>query len=138
MIPQREKFRSYLGGKNLKFTPERQLILKEIFSFNDHFDVDSLYVRVHKKDKRLSRATIYRVLPLLVDCGLVRETLRCQDKINYEHSFGHYHMFCVDCGRVVEFREEGIKELVNLHCKKHGFNPLKHNLGIRGYCRNCR
>ena len=134
-------FRNYLKERGLKFTPERQLILKTVFSLHQHFDIDQLWERLHRKDRRLSRATIYRTLPLLIDSGLIQETFRCQEKVSYEHTFGHKHhdhMLCLKCGKVIEFRDERIEKLQEAVCKKYGFKVIQHRLGIRGYCEKCQ
>ncbi len=136
-----DEFRNYLRKNGLKFTPERTLILKAVFSLRKHFDIDQLWEKLHKKDNRLSRATIYRTLPLLVDCNLIQETLRCQGRVHYEHIFGHKHhdhMVCLICGKIIEFRDEEIERLQKEVCKKHHFKLMEHRLGIRGYCKKCQ
>ena len=136
-----DEFRNYLKERGLKFTSERALILKVIFSLRKHFDIDQLWERLHKKDKRLSRATIYRTLPLLVDSGLIRETLRCQERVQYEHIFGHKHhdhLVCLKCGKVIEFKKEEIEKLQEEVCKRYHFKAVEHRLGIRGYCEQCQ
>lgn len=153
-LPTKEgKFTDYLKFKELKFTPQRQLILEEVFSIHSHFDVDQLYEKLRKKDKYLSRATIYRTLPLLVKSKLIKETLHCQGKtgrkssilapgkVSYEHIFGHDHhdhLLCIKCGKIIEFKEEKIEKLQDSVCKKYDFKPVEHRLGIRGYCRKCQ
>ena len=140
MLNPEDKFRSYLKEKGLKFTPERETVLREIFSMHRHFDVDSLYLKVRRKDKRLSRATIYRTLPLLVESGLIVETFHCLGKGNYEHIFGHPHhdhMVCIKCNKVIEFRNEKIEKLQEEVCRKYGFKSIEHKLGIKGYCSKC-
>jgi len=140
LINAEEKFKSYLKSKGLKFTPERETILREVFSLHKHFNVDELYERLHRHTKDISRATIYRTLPLLIKSGLVEETFQCQNKSSYEHIFGHKHhdhMLCINCGKIIEFREEGIERLQRAVCKKYGFHPIEHRLGIKGYCKEC-
>ena len=140
MFTPQDKFRDYLKEKGLKFTPERETVLREIFSLHKHFDVDEIYLKVHKKDKRLSRATIYRTLPLLVESGLIVETFRCLGKGSYEHIFGHPHhdhMVCIKCGKIIEFSNKKIERLQEEVCKKYGFKSIEHRLGIKGYCRKC-
>ncbi|MBA7671602.1 Ferric uptake regulation protein [subsurface metagenome] len=141
MITEEDRFRNYLNKKGLKFTPERELILKEVFSLHKHFDVEELFLRLRKRDRTISRATIYRTLPLLIEGGLIREALRCRDRVYYEHIFGHPHhdhLLCIKCGRAIEFRDERIEKLQNEVCKKYGFEPIEHRLGIKGYCRKCQ
>jgi len=136
LVTSEDKFRSYLRSKGLKFTPQRSFILEGIFSFRGHFNVDQLY----EKLRRISRATIYRTLSLLVKSGLIEETFRCQDKTSYEYIFGrehHDHLLCIKCGKIIEFREDKIEKLQEEVCKRYGFTPIEHRLGIKGYCEEC-
>lgn len=135
-----DRFKDHLSSKGLRSTPERKLILEEIFSFHKHFDVEELFQRLRRKGRSVSRATIYRTLPLLIESGLVREALRSQDRIRYEHIFGrehHDHLFCIKCGRVIEFKEKGVEALQDAICKRYWFKSVEHRLGIRGYCKAC-
>ena len=140
MFTKEEKFNRYLKSKRLKFTPERKIILQEVFSFHKHFNADQLFEKLHQKNRQISRATVYRTLPLLVESGLIVETLRCQGKVSYEQIFKHKHhghLVCIKCGRVIEFRQEEIEKLQNAVCEKYNFKAVEHKLGIRGYCRRC-
>ena len=140
MITKDQKFEEYLKSKELKYTSERNLILKAIFSFHKHFDVEDLFEKLRKQGKDVSRATIYRTIPLLLQSGLITETFRCQDKISYEIIFSkkhHDHLLCVKCGKTIEFFNEKIERLQDEVCKKHNFKPLEHRLGIKGYCEDC-
>ena len=135
------KFSNYLKKKGLKFTPERRMVLKAVLSLHTHFDADQLYEQLRKESSNISRATIYRAFPLLIGSGIMKETLLCQDKTKYEHIFGHRHhdhMICIGCGKIIEFRDEKIERLQKVVCKKHGFRPVEHKLGIKGYCRECQ
>ena len=134
-------FKGFLKEKGLKFTPEREIVLKEVFSFHRHFDAEKLYQKLYGKKERISRASVYRTLPLLVKAGLIAETLRCQGKTSYEHIYGHGHhdhMLCIGCGKVIEFRSDKLEKLQNDICRAHGFRPVEHRLGIKGYCRDCQ
>jgi Fur family ferric uptake transcriptional regulator len=138
---EKDVFEKYLKGRSLKFTPERRAILEEVFSLHTHFDVETLFAKLHQKKANVSRATIYRMIPLLLDSGLVREAVRCKDMVVYEHVYGHRHhdhMVCIKCGKIIEFRNERIEELQNEVCRKHKFKPVEHRLGIRGYCKDCQ
>ncbi len=136
------KYKNYLHSKGQKFTPERQIILKEVLALAHHFDVDELYERLRRKGHRVSRATIYRTLPSLVENKIIKEAVRCQDNITkYEYIFGHDHhdhIVCIKCGKIYEFKNEQIEKLQEITCKGYKFKPVEHRLGIRGYCQKCR
>ena len=134
------KFSEHLSRKGLKLTPERKKILNGIFSSHKHFDTETLYEALRSKGENISRATIYRTLPLLLESGLVREAVRYKDRVSYEHVFGHGnhgHMICVKCGRVIEFQDDGIEKLRDSISQKHNFKPKEHRFSIRGYCNKC-
>lgn len=135
------KFAEYLRSKGLKFTPERREILREIFASHDHFDVETLFEILKKKGERISLATIYRLIPLLVESGMIRRATRLEGHVTYEHLFGHkphHHLVCIRCGQIVEFRDEGIEDLLNQVCRKHGFSPIDQRMGVRGICAACQ
>ena len=89
---------------------------------------------------KTSRATVYRSLDLLVECGVVRKHQLGSSRHLYEHMHvgqRHDHLFCRECGRVVEFVSPGIEALQNEICRAHGFEPHLHSLQITGLCREC-
>ncbi|MCK4240437.1 MAG: transcriptional repressor, partial [Candidatus Atribacteria bacterium] len=140
LITEDQKFEEFLKSKESKYTSERKLILKAILSFHKHFDVEELFERLRKQGNYVSRATIYRTIPLLLQSGLITETFRCQDKISYEDIFNkkhHDHLFCIKCGKIIEFFNKEIEKLQGEVCKKYKFKPLEHRLGIKGYCEDC-
>ena len=140
MVTAENKFTDFLKNKGRKFTPQRQEILKAIFSFHKHFDVDGLFEILRKKGENISRATIYRAIPLLIKSGLIKEALRGEAKITYEHIFGHEHhdhLVCVGCGKIIEFKNDKIEKLQKAVCRKYNFHSLEHRLGIKGYCKKC-
>ena len=73
-LKEQDKFLNLLTGKKLKFTYERRHIFEEIEKLNDHFDADSLYDRLKKKGYRIARDTVYRTLPLLLECGIIQKS----------------------------------------------------------------
>ncbi len=140
MRTEKDTFIEYLKTMGLKFTAERRHILEAVFSFHRHFELDDIYDAMKRREARTSRATIYRTLPLLKECGLIREVFRCQDRPSYEHIYGHDHhdhMLCIKCGRHIEFSDERIGRAQKEICSRFGFTPADHRLSIRGYCRKC-
>lgn len=134
-------FKELLKRKGLKLTKERAVILKEIFSFHGHFDPEDLLIRLRKKGSRVSKASIYRTIPLLLESGLIEEVIKVDKHAHYEHTYGHSHhdhMICTKCGSVVEFHSQELEDLQEKLCKKDGFRGISHTLEIRGYCRKCR
>ena len=107
-------FRSYISKKGLRNTPEREEIIKEIFASHDHFDVDELYLRLRRKGSRVSKASIYRNLPLIMESCLISEVWHEDGHMHYEHIYGHghhCHLRCIQCGKVIEFVKQELFEI---------------------------
>jgi len=140
---QRERgiFRKYLERRGLKLTAERQAVFDELFARHEHFEADELLVRLRTKHKKISRATIYRTLELLVDSGIVGRVRIREAGYRYERLRAgehHDHLICNECGRVIEFFEPKIEGLQDEVCERYGFLPLSHSHQMRGICRQCR
>lgn len=133
-------FQSYLKKRNLKLTPERLTVLREVFQHHEHLDADALQYRLRSKDSKVSRATIYRTLELLVDSGLIRKESLGGSTAHYEHSYGarhHDHLICLSCKQIIEFVNDKIEALQDKVCRDHGFAAVRHSMQIFGYCSKC-
>lgn len=141
MVPsENEVFMRYLRSKGLSVTPERMAVLEAAFSNHGHFTPEELLADARRKGKRLSRASVYRTLGLLLDSGLVRRVEFGTGSGHYEHTAGHPHhdhMVCTKCGRVLDFRDERLEEEKDRVCSDRGFRALRHNLEIFGFCPHC-
>jgi len=134
-------FRTFISGKGLRNTPEREEIIEEIFSSHNHFDIDELYLRLKHNGSKVSKASIYRNIPLIIECGLIKEVWFEDGHMHYEHIYGHgphCHLRCIGCGKVVEFVDQGLKNIEERIADENGFQILDHRLDITGYCSKCR
>jgi len=134
-------FIRYLRENNLKVTKERLTLLEELFSTPGHLDADSLLIQLRKRNKRVSRATIYRTLDLLVQCGLARKSRLGREHYVYERvtpGQRHDHMVCTQCGRIIEFYEPELEERQRQVCLAHNFHPTFYSLQIQGLCKECQ
>lgn len=136
-----EIFQNFLGERGLKLTKERIAVLREVFSFHEHFDPEHLYLRIKDSGSKASRASVYRTLNLLVESGLVEKVTRTEKSNVYEHTFGHAHhdhMICDGCGSIFEFYSEKLENLQKEICTGNWFDGRSHTLEIRGYCAECK
>jgi Fur family ferric uptake transcriptional regulator len=137
---ERDRFLQFLRSRGSRVTQERLALFEEIFAQHKHIDAEELLAAMKNRGLKISRATVYRNLDLLVDCGLVRKQRLGRDRFLYEHVHGgqhHDHLVCTGCGRVVEFVSPGFVALQAEICRAHGFQPSHHTLQISGLCNDC-
>ena len=132
------RFMEFLNQKNLRLTSQRQAIIDTVFSTDEHFTAEQLLEWSRRRDKSVSRATVYRTLPLLTESGLVREMDFGKDykfyDPNYAHHPHHSHIICQDCEKIVEFDSDKIEKLENEISHKLGFEVKAQRLQITGRC----
>ena len=128
----------FLAGKRLRLTSQRRTIIAMAFSTRQHFTAEQLLGWARRRDKSVSRATVYRTLPLLTESGLVREMDFGKDYKFYDPNYAdhphHNHIICQDCDKIVEFENDTIERLENEISQRLGFSPQAYRLQISARC----
>ncbi len=134
-----DKFREFLEIRGEKLTEPRKVLVRHIFSSHKHFDADELVAELHSSGSKVSRATVYRTLRLLVEAGLLRE-LRLTNRTAYEHDFGypsHDHLHCTECNKIIEFDNEEVRRIREAVSRDLGFRATGHRFIVTGTCADC-
>lgn len=136
----REAFHRYLKSHGIKNTKARDKVFSAVLELDDHFEAEQVLYLLKERNQKVGKATIYRTLPLLVDCGILRQVRFDVKQAHYEHAFGenpHDHMVCRRCGRIVEFAMDEVVALGRQIARRHHFHVISHRFQLSGLCWVC-
>ena len=128
----------YIEKKGLRKTVQRDAIIKAAFSTDAHYTAEELLAMARLIEPSVSRATIYRTLPLLVESGVLKEMDFGKEYKFYDPNFAehphHNHLICVDCDKIVEFEDRNIETMEDCITKRLGFSPANKMIRIEAKC----
>jgi Fur family ferric uptake transcriptional regulator len=132
----------FLESKGLRKTSQRDAIIEAAFSTTEHYTADDLLLMAKKVDSSVSRATVYRTLPLLVESGMLREMDFGRDHKFYDPNYvdhpNHSHLICLDCAKILEFEDVHMDTLEICISKRMGFTPTGKVVRIEAHCDELR
>ena len=128
----------YLLSQGLRRTNQRQAIIQAAMGTREHFTAEELLTMAREIDRTVSRATVYRTLPLMVESGLLRELDLGGEMKRYDPNFiehpTHNHLICLDCEKIIEFEDANLELLENCISRRLGFSPAVKAIKIEAHC----
>ena len=118
-----------LKSEGLRYTDQRQAIWDEIRNSNEHRDAEDIYLKLKEGNVKVSRATVYRTIDVLVKNRLVRKMDVGEGRSLYEPRIDdehHDHMICLDTGDIIEFYSKELEDLQDTIAKKRGYKVIRH------------
>lgn len=134
------KFEEFLAERDLKYTSQRRTILLEAFAAKRHFGAEELLDLVKKRDRTISKATLYRTLALLTESKIFEGHDFGDGHMSYEPMLGkqhHDHLICVKCKTILEFESDAIEKIQEEEARRQGFKIISHSHKLFGLCKRC-
>ena len=136
-------FENYLKQRDLKYTPQRRIIVTKLFELNDHIEAESFMSSIYDLGHKISRGTLYSTLKILVESNMVLKIKTKENKVYYEPIYGrkqHNHLICHDCGDIFEFKDELIEKRQKEITIGLGFEIENYAHVLHGNCQrqNCK
>lgn len=134
-------FKETLHKEGLRYTKQRQEIWNELRSSDEHRDAEEIFFALRKRGLKISRATVYRTIDVLVKNNLIDKLDIGDGRARFEYNdkyLHHDHLICTGCGKIIEFNNNEIEELQNKIANQHNFKLLHHSHQLFGICKDCK
>jgi len=132
---------AHLQKSGFRWTSQRSLIVRTALATHEHFTAEELLLLCRRVDPKVSRATVYRTLAVLEEAGFVEGLDTGDGGRRFEHVLGHEHhdhMVCLQCGSILEFRDNELERRQEAAARRAGFQVERHSLRLYGRCRDCQ
>lgn len=139
-LDERQVLEHYLRERGLKLTAPRLTVLEAFLNMERHLTAEDLLAEARKLDPSIGQATVFRTIKLFADAGLAREACTDDNAKRYEHAYRHEHhdhLVCIGCGKIIEFRDQGIERAQDSIYRKYGYTATGHIMELQGYCPDC-
>jgi Fur family ferric uptake transcriptional regulator len=91
--------------------------------------------------RRVSRASVYRIVDELEELGLVQRVETGQAMVRYERvceqDEHHHHLVCDDCGVVMPFSDRALEQAISSLSRRVPLTVSEHEIVLHGSCRDC-
>ena len=122
-------FLEMLRKEGLRFTQQRQAVWNEIQKSHEHRDAEEIYISIRTSGIKVSRATVYRTIDILVNNRLLRKMdmgdgrNRFEPRLDDKH---HDHIICLETGDIIEFYSDELEKLQETIAKDRGYELVRH------------
>tara|TARA_Y100001947_G_scaffold72991_1_gene61743 strand:+ start:535 stop:963 length:429 start_codon:yes stop_codon:yes gene_type:complete len=129
-----------LKKEGLRYTHQRQAIWDELSASDEHRDAEEIYLALYNSGLKVSRATVYRTIDVLVKNNLVRKLDLGDGRARYENKMDtahHDHLICVQCGKIEEFMDNVIENRQEVIVENFGYRLIRHIHQLFVICDEC-
>ncbi len=135
-----DELKNIVKKRGLKYSLQREQILKVLFNAQKHLTPEEIYNEVKKENSTIGLATVYRTLAFLEREEMVSSISFGSEGKKYELNRGehHDHMICIKCGKIIEFFDEELERLQEEIAQKSGFRLITHQMNLYGICKECQ
>jgi|SRR5581483_10538455 len=140
MVNIQHNCKTELNNASLRATPARVAVMKLLEDTNTPLDVSMINDYLEKEKIYTDRATVFRIMNMFAEKGLVKQISFNEGKFRYElaNRAPHHHLICTSCGRIEDISNCNIAELEEDIAEKKGFSVKSHALEFYGICKNCQ